>query len=155
MALAPYFSNFSRFEHPTFELTSLFLPISLATLAYTEINYFRVRSCSGPTASPTSSTLPRAMASSWFQNLVRSFWKVSRTIFNPRGGSIAQWLAYLLRYPSALSSITSDPKFNQRHCLEESGQWLENVDQTDLVQQSSLDPTGLAMLAISSKPNQT
>ena len=30
LALAPYFSNFSRLEHPTFELTSLFLPTSLA-----------------------------------------------------------------------------------------------------------------------------
>ena len=54
-------------------------------------------------------------------------------------GSIAQWLAYLLPDPAALGSIPSIPKlvnvaeFNQRRCLEESGQWLENVVQTHLV----------------------
>ena len=49
------------------------------------------------------------------------------------GGSIAQWLAYLLPDPapgfdSKLSRIVFEEKVtddvNQRHCLEESGQWL-------------------------------
>ena len=59
--------------------------------------------------------------------------------------SIAQWLAYLIPHPAAPGSIPSIPDFsfsgkivnaaevNQRHCLEESGQWLEIVDRTHLV----------------------
>ena len=55
-------------------------------------------------------------------------------------GSIAQWLAYLLPDPAALGSIPSITKniseeknvdvaeVNQRHGMEERGQWLENVD---------------------------
>ena len=55
-------------------------------------------------------------------------------------GSIAQWLACLLPNPAALGSISSIPKYfsdktivdaaevNQLRYLEESGQWLENVD---------------------------
>ena len=61
------------------------------------------------------------------------------------GGILAQKLAYLLLDPAAPGSIPCGPKIfseekivnitevNQRHCLEESGQWLENVDQTHLV----------------------
>ena len=61
------------------------------------------------------------------------------------GGSIAQWLAYLLPDPFALSSVPKNPKIysevqiinfsegNKLHWLEESGQWLENVDQTQQV----------------------
>ena len=61
------------------------------------------------------------------------------------GGSISQWLAYLLPDPAAPGSIPSIPlKFseekvfdiaevNQRRWLEECGHWLENVDQTYLV----------------------
>ena len=56
------------------------------------------------------------------------------------GGSIAQWWAYLLLDSAAPGLNPSVPEFfseekmvdvadiNQRHCLEESGQWLENVD---------------------------
>ena len=62
-----------------------------------------------------------------------------------RGGSIAQWLAYLLPDPADRGLIPSVPKkikrkkfinvaeINQQRCLEESGQWLENVDQIHLV----------------------
>ena len=61
------------------------------------------------------------------------------------GGSKAQWLSYLLPDPAATSLIPSIPDIfseekivdvaeaYQRRCLEESGQWLENVDQTHLV----------------------
>ena len=51
------------------------------------------------------------------------------------GGSIAQWSAYLLPDPAAPGSIPSvaDAEVNQRRWLEESGQWLENVDQTHQV----------------------
>ena len=60
--------------------------------------------------------------------------------FNGNRGSIAQWLACLLPDPAALGSIPSIPKYfsdktivdaaevNQLRYLEESGQWLENVD---------------------------
>ena len=56
-------------------------------------------------------------------------------------GSVAQWLAYLLPDPAALGSIPSNTKKfseeifhdNQWCCLEESGHWLDNVDQTHLV----------------------
>ena len=53
--------------------------------------------------------------------------------------------AYLLLDPAAPASISSIPKkfpeekivnvaeVNQRRCLEESGQWFENVNQTHLV----------------------
>ena len=58
------------------------------------------------------------------------------------GGSIAQWLAYLLPDPAAPGLIPSNPEIvsdenivgvaqvNQRSCLDESGQWLENNAQT-------------------------
>ena len=61
------------------------------------------------------------------------------------GGSVAQWLAYLLPDPAALGSIPSITKknsdeknvgvaeVNQRRGMEESEQWLENVDWTDLI----------------------
>ena len=61
------------------------------------------------------------------------------------GGSIAQWLAYLLPYIAALGLIPSIPKnvsevniievaeVNQWCWLVYSGQWLENVDKTHLV----------------------
>ena len=61
------------------------------------------------------------------------------------GGTIALWLEYLLPDPTAPGLIPSIPEFffrgkmvdaaevNQRRCIEESGQWLENVDQTHLV----------------------
>ena len=56
---------------------------------------------------------------------------------------IAQWSEYLLLDQAAPGLIRSIPKklqgknvsfagVNQRHCLEESGQWLENVDRTHL-----------------------
>ena len=60
-------------------------------------------------------------------------------------GSTAQWLAYLILDPAAPGYIPSNPNFfskekivnvaevNQRRCLEETGQWLENVDRTHLV----------------------
>ena len=56
-------------------------------------------------------------------------------------GSIAQRLAYLLLDPAApglipkVSETFSEDfaKVNQWHCLKESGQWLENGDQTHLV----------------------
>ena len=50
-------------------------------------------------------------------------------------GSIAQWLAYLLPDPAAPGLILRQKKLSmlQWHCLEESGHWLENVDQTHLV----------------------
>ena len=56
------------------------------------------------------------------------------------GGSIAQWLAYLLPDPAGLALNPSIPKLlseekivnvaevNQQRCFEESGQRLENVD---------------------------
>ena len=56
--------------------------------------------------------------------------------------SIAQWLSYLLLDPAAPGSITGrvsggkivdGAEVNQRRCLEESGQWLDNVDQTHLI----------------------
>ena len=65
-----------------------------------------------------------------------------------RGGSIAQWLANLLLGLAAPGLIPSIPKknfrgkiidvgeVNQLRWLEESGQWLENVDRTHLVQAS-------------------
>ena len=43
------------------------------------------------------------------------------------GGSIAQILWHDPAAPGSLAEI------NQRRCLEESGQWLENVDRTQLV----------------------
>ena len=55
---------------------------------------------------------------------------------------MAQWLAYLLHNPATPGSIPSAPKTfpeknivyvtnaNQLSCLEQSGQWLENIDQT-------------------------
>ena len=54
-------------------------------------------------------------------------------------GNIAQWLAYLLLDPAAPGSIPSVPpkdrgkiidvaEVNQRHWLDQSGQWLENVN---------------------------
>ena len=61
------------------------------------------------------------------------------------GGSIAKWLTYLYPDPAALGLIPSIPKklsvgnnvnsseVNQRRHLEESEQWLENVDQTHIV----------------------
>ena len=60
-------------------------------------------------------------------------------------GSIAQWLAYLLPDPAATGSIPSIPgvfsveiivdvaEVNQWCWLEESEQWLENVDRAHLV----------------------
>ena len=65
------------------------------------------------------------------------------------GDSIAQWLAHLLLSPAAPGSSHSIPKklseekmvegaaVHQRRCLEESGQWLENVNRTHLVLASS------------------
>ena len=62
-------------------------------------------------------------------------------LYNLRG-SIQQWLAYLLLDPAALGLNPSSAKkiseekivdvdeVNQLRCLEESGQWLENVDWT-------------------------
>ena len=59
--------------------------------------------------------------------------------------SIAHWLGYLLLDPAAPGSIPNVPQkisqgknvsvseVNQWRCLEESGQWLENVDRTHLV----------------------
>ena len=53
-------------------------------------------------------------------------------------GRIAQWLAYLLPGLAAPGSIpgnilvvkiVDNNEGNQQHCLEESEQWLENVDQ--------------------------
>ena len=54
------------------------------------------------------------------------------------GGSIAQWLAYLLPDSPTQGSIPSIPivdvtEVNQRCCLAESGHWLENLDWTHLV----------------------
>ena len=66
-------------------------------------------------------------------------------VFTFKGGSITQWLAYLLLDPSTPGLILSAPEFfseektvdvaeiYQRHYFDESGQWLENVDQTHLV----------------------
>ena len=60
------------------------------------------------------------------------------------GGSIAQWLhtfiwTHLLcvRFPVfpkkiQMKKIANFPEVNQWSCLEESGQWLENVYQTHL-----------------------
>ena len=60
--------------------------------------------------------------------------------FTQEGGSIAQWLAYLLSDPATLGLIPCVPEnvskekiiniaqVNQRLWFEESGQWLENVD---------------------------
>ena len=57
----------------------------------------------------------------------------------------AEYIEYLLPDPAALGSIPSIPaissegkivdvaEVNQQHCLEESGQWLENVDRTHQV----------------------
>ena len=57
---------------------------------------------------------------------------------------MAQWFAYLLPDPAGPGLIPSFPdifseekigsaaKVNQQRCFEESGQWLENVDQTHL-----------------------
>ena len=65
---------------------------------------------------------------------------------NDNGVSIAQWSASLPLDPPALGLIPSIPEFfleknivnvgevNQQSCLEKIGQWLENVDQTHLVQ---------------------
>ena len=61
------------------------------------------------------------------------------------GGSVVQWLAYLLLEPAAPGSIPSIPEIfseekivnvaevNLRGSLEENGPWIENVDQTNLV----------------------
>ena len=61
------------------------------------------------------------------------------------GGSIAKWLTYLQSDPAALGLIPSVPKkisegknvdsseVYQRGHLEESDQWLENVNQAHLV----------------------
>ena len=61
------------------------------------------------------------------------------------GGRIAQRLAYLLPSTPVPGSMPSIPnkiseikifnvaEVNQQCCLEESGQWLENVNQTHLV----------------------
>ena len=54
---------------------------------------------------------------------------------------MSQWIAYLLPDPAAPGSIPSVPRKkivdiaegNQPGCLEERGQWLENVNQTHLV----------------------
>ena len=60
-------------------------------------------------------------------------------------GSIVQWLAYLLSDPAATGLIPNIPEIfsvekivdvaevNQWCCLEESEQWLENVDRAHLV----------------------
>ena len=60
--------------------------------------------------------------------------------YNGGGGSIAQWFAYLLPNPVAPIQNPAFPDFfqrkiivhgaevNQQRCLDESGQWLENVD---------------------------
>ena len=69
-----------------------------------------------------------------------------QTSFKNRvGGSIAQWLAYLLSDPAAPGSILSILRKNSKekidnidqvhqwHYLEESRPWLENVDRTHLV----------------------
>ena len=61
------------------------------------------------------------------------------------GGSIAQWLAYLLPDPAAPGLIPSVPRkkivdiaeVNQPGCLVERGQWPENVNRTHLVLASS------------------
>ena len=61
------------------------------------------------------------------------------------GGSIAQWLAHLLPDPAAPGSIARIPEFfsekkivnvtevNQKRCLEEIGQCLENVEPAHVV----------------------
>ena len=60
------------------------------------------------------------------------------------GGSIAQLLAFLLLDPGVTGIPSVPPKcsgekivavgeVNQRHCVEERGQWLENIDRTLLV----------------------
>ena len=77
------------------------------------------------------------------------------------GGRIVQYLADLLLDPTALGLISSIPEFfseekivnvaeiNQRCCLDESGQWYENFDWTDLVL-----PSGKLVLKwISSPPS--
>ena len=65
---------------------------------------------------------------------------VSNLKFKLKGGgdegSIAQWLAYLI--PSIPQTISDEKLVDvaevvQLHCLEESGQWLENVDQMHVV----------------------
>ena len=67
----------------------------------------------------------------------------SANVFSP-GGSIAKWLAYLLPDPATPGLIPSIPKkfqikivdvtvVNKQRWLEESGQRLQNVDQTHLV----------------------
>ena len=49
-------------------------------------------------------------------------------------------------------TIADVVKANQQHCLEESGQWLENVDQTQLVMasgyQKKLSPMEALKIAI-------
>ena len=77
------------------------------------------------------------------QGLEQKFYETNLPKDSPRRqrSNVALWLAYLLPDPAALGSFLSIPKFfieekivnvaevNQRHCLEESGQWLENVGQ--------------------------
>ena len=62
------------------------------------------------------------------------------------GDSIGQWLTYLLPDPAAQGSIpgicsqekiVNAAEVNQWPCLEESGQWIENVDQTLVASVSS------------------
>ena len=67
-------------------------------------------------------------------------WAANYWSFRGGGQSIAQLLAHLLPDSAALGSCSSiskkiseenivdDAKVNQRHCLVESEQWLENVD---------------------------
>ena len=51
-----------------------------------------------------------------------------------------------------LKKIVNVAEVNQQHCLEESGQWLENVDQTQLVMasgyQKKLSPMEALKIAI-------
>ena len=41
---------------------------------------------------------------------------------------IAQWITFGLPNPAALEKIVDVAEVNQQRCLDESGQWLENVD---------------------------
>ena len=55
-----------------------------------------------------------------------------------RGGSLAQWLEPLGSIPSIPKTFSEEKmvdvaEVNQRHCLKESGQWLENLNRTHLV----------------------
>ena len=71
------------------------------------------------------------------------------SIYLSSGGSMARWVAYLLPDPAAPGLITSIPEIfseekianvaeiNQQPCLEKSGHWLENTNQTHLVLASS------------------